>query len=233
MEESPLTPVPDLPEVEGLERLVIPTQPGSDTFVPFGNGRTSVIINRYGEVLRISKYTAEEPQRYICLTSHALVRYERDLDWIGGKLHDISQLRQTGLNFRLMPVSDVKFEDPPTGLQWINGRWPCVSYEIGGLAVTVLFTLHGDILSQQYLIANHTEDTKPLRYALQIGDADVNTLSVRDSRYVLFQASLQSIQGYDGVLEIESFTFRGSSKPQVLPSWYHSTLAGPIHDVTS
>lgn len=83
-----------------------------------------------------------------------------------------------------MPVSNVKLKDLASRLQWINGRWPCVSHEIDGLSISVLFTINGDILSQQYLIANHAKDTNTLRYAFQLGDAGVNTLTARGSRYV-------------------------------------------------
>ena len=185
MAEPAHAAIPDIPGLEGIKRLVIPSHPGSRTFIPFGNGTISVILNAFGEVLRLSKYTTDDTPRFSCLTSHCLVNYERDLIAISQRLHDASQRRSTGLNLLLMPnteVSDAKLEEPASQVEWIDGRWPRIYYEVDGLAISVLYTIHGEILSQQYSIANPCEITKTVRYALQVGDSDVNTLSVNDSR---------------------------------------------------
>ena len=185
MSESARAAIPDIPGLEGIKRLVIPSHPDCRTFIPFGNGTISVILSAFGEILRLSKYTTKDTPRFSCLTSHCLVNYERDLLAISPRLHDASHRRGTGLNLRLMPnteVSDAKLEEPAPQVEWIDGRWPRIYYEIDGLAISVLYTIHGDILSQQYSISNPCEIMKTVRYAIQVGDSDVNTLSVIDSR---------------------------------------------------
>lgn len=185
MNESARAAIPDIPGLEGIKRLVIPSHPDSRTFIPFGNGTISVILSAFGEILRLSKYTTGEKSRFICLTSHCLEFYERDLVSVSQKLHDVSQMRGTGLNLRLMPnteVSNAASDEPTPQVDWINGRWPRVYHEIDGLAISVLYTIHGEIVSQQYSISNPSENVKTVRYALQIGDSAVNTLSVNGSR---------------------------------------------------
>lgn len=92
MEEPTSNTVQDLPEFEGFERLVIPSQPDSQTYIPCGHGRISVIISPYGEIRRMSRHTLEEPQRITCLTSPCLTYYERDLLDVSSKLHELSQV---------------------------------------------------------------------------------------------------------------------------------------------
>lgn len=179
--------IPDIPGLEDSKRLVIPSYPplGDQTFIPFGNGTISVILSAFGEVLRLSKYTNKGAPRYTCLTSPWLIGYERDLVDISNRLHNASGTRGTGLSLRLMPnteVSDANLEKPSPQLEWIDGRWPRFYYEIDGLAISVLYTIHGEILSQQYSISNSCEMMKTVRYALQVGDSDVNTLSVNEAR---------------------------------------------------
>ena len=185
MSESARAAIPDIPGLEGVKRLVIPSHPDSRTFIPFGNGTISVILSAFGEILRLSNYITEDTAQFSCLTSHCLLNYERDLGSIGHRLHLASHRRGTGLNLRLMPnteLSDAKSEQPAPQVEWIDGRWPRFYYEIDGLAISVLYTIHGDVLSQQYSISNPCEIMKTVRYALQVGDSDVNTLSVNGSR---------------------------------------------------
>ena len=187
MSGSAKVAIPDIPGLEEIKRLVIPSHPDVThrSFIPFGNGTVSVILNASGEILRLSKYTNAGAPRFICLTSPALEGYERDLVSISHRLHYLSDRRGTGLNVRLMPnteVSDADLEEPSPQLEWIDGRWPRFYYEVDGLAISVVYTIHGEILSQQYSISNPCEMIKTVRYALQVGDSDVNTLSINESR---------------------------------------------------
>ena len=187
MSGSARVAIPDILGLEELKRLVIPIHPllGYGPFIPFGNGIISVILSAFGEILRLSKYTIEGAPRFTCLTSPCLAGYERDLVSISRTLGYASGARGTGLNLRLMPnteVSDAHLEESSPQLEWIDGRWPRFYYEIDGLAISVLYTIHGEILSQQYCISNSCEMLKTVRYALQVGNSDVNTLSVKESR---------------------------------------------------
>lgn len=56
--------------VESLERLVVPSQPGTDTFIPFGIDGTSVAMNRYGEIFSILLQVADENQQVIALDTY-------------------------------------------------------------------------------------------------------------------------------------------------------------------
>ena len=185
MGEPARVAIPDIPGLEGIKRLVIPSHPDSRTFIPFGNGTISVILSTFGEILRLSKYATGNNPRFICLTSPCLEYYERDLDWISERLHDVSQTRGKGIGIRLMPNTEgsgADLKEPTPQVEWIDGRWPRIFYQFDRLAISVLYTIHGEILSQHYSIFNPCEIVKTIRYALQLGDSDVNILSVKRSR---------------------------------------------------
>ena len=169
-------------KLEGVERLVVPSHPTTKTYIPFGMDETSVIISPYGEILRISQYVARNESRIICLTSTTLKGYQRDLVSIGQRLHQLAQVRRTGLGINLMSSSGSKKVSLETQLEWLNGHWPCIYYEFDGLVISVLFTVEKGVLSQQYAIVNPSEKEICVRINLQIGESEVNTLYVNDSK---------------------------------------------------
>lgn len=174
---------PELSGREGMERLIVPSHPSIKTFIPFGMEGTSAMITPFGEILRISQFFAEDDPRIICLTSPALEGWERDLVGVGEVLHREAQARDTGLTIRLIPTSGEEVPSLETRLEWINGRWPCIHYEFDGFLVSVLFTILEGFLLQEVSIVNPSEKDKAIRFALQIGDAQVNTLYVEDGRW--------------------------------------------------
>ena len=169
--------------LNGVETLIVPSNPSTKTFIPFGIDGTSVIINAYGEILRMSQYLAEGEPRIICLGSPALRYYQRDLFGVAGLLHKLAQRQHTGLHIHLRPASGGEPSSVETTLSWINGRWPCINYKVGGLDVSVLFTVARGILSQRYLIANPSPEKRSIRYTLKAGGAQVNTLHVDGQRW--------------------------------------------------
>ncbi len=168
--------------LEGVERLVVPSHPTTRTYIPFGMDETSVIISPYGEILRMSQYVARKESRIICLTSTTLDRYQRDLAFIPRKLHHLAQVRGTGLGITLTSSSGSKSVSFETQLEWLNGHWPCIRYEFDGLVISVIFTVEKGVLSQQYAIVNPSEKEICVRFNLQIGGSKVNTLYVNDSK---------------------------------------------------
>ena len=165
-------------DLEGVERLVVPSDPTTKTYIPFGIEGLSVIISPYGEILRMSLYVAEENPRIVCLTSPTMQGYQRDLLYVGEQLHRQAQERETGLGIRLMSASKADVSSFETRLEWLNGRWPCIQYEFDGLAIYVMFIIEKGFLSQQYVIVNPSEKENEIRFDLQIGDCEVNTLRV-------------------------------------------------------
>ncbi len=168
--------------LEGVERLVVPSHPTSKTYIPFGMDGTSVIISPYGEILRMSQYVARKEPRIICLTNTGLMGYQRDLAFIRQMLHGLAQVRGTGLGINLMSSSGSKSVSFETQLEWLNGHWPCICYEFDGLVVSVVFTVEKGVLSQQYVIVNPSEKEICVLYNLQIGGSEVDTLHVNDSK---------------------------------------------------
>ena len=184
MQDSGSMAISEPSGLNGFGRLVVPSDPGIRTFIPFGMNGTSVIISPYGEILRMSQYLTEDEPRIICLGSPTVRGYRRDLYGVGNKLHEMAQIRNTGLHVRLMPASGGEMSSVETKLEWINGRWPCIYYKVDDLEVSVLFTVHEGVLSQRYLIANPSAGQKSVQYALQIGGAEVNTLHLEGSEWV-------------------------------------------------
>ncbi len=184
MEDSGAMSMTELCRPQGTQNLIVPSSPDIKTFIPFGMDGTSVIISPGGEILRISQHLAEDEPRIVCLGSPTLRGYLRDLGAVGWRLHKLAQDREVGLHIHLMPASGGKTSSMKTSLEWINGRWPCIFYKIGGLDVSVLFTVDQGVVSQQYLIANPSAERKCLRFALRIGGAQVDTLHVKDARWV-------------------------------------------------
>lgn len=164
--------------LKDVETLIMPSNPGTKTFIPFGIDGTSVIISAYGEIFRMSRYLAEDEPRIICLGSPTLRAYQRDLVGVADMLHELAQTEHNGLHIRLRPASGGEAASKETTLVWINGRWPCINYKIGGLDVSVLFTVDEGILSQRYLITNRSAAQESIQYTLQVGGAQVNTLHV-------------------------------------------------------
>lgn len=172
----------ELFNLQGVERLVVPSHPTTKTYIPFGIEGTLVIISPYGEILRMAQHVVEKDPRIICLTSPTMQGYQRDLRFVGYKLHQQAQNRMTGFGLRLMSASGVKKPSVETRLEWLNGRWPCIYYEADGLTISVIFTVERGLLSQQYVIANSSEKAIDIRFDLQIGDCDVNTLYINDTQ---------------------------------------------------
>ena len=168
--------------LEGVERLVVPSHPTTKTYIPFGMDGTSVIISPYGEILRMSQYVARKESRILCLTSTTLKGYQRNLASIRQQLYRLAQVRVTGLGINLMSSSGSKKVTLETHLEWLNGHWPCIRYEFDGLVISVVFTVKKGILSQQYVIINPSEKEICVRINLQIGGSEVNTLYVNDSK---------------------------------------------------
>ena len=190
MEPAPSIQDPDPIEMselcglEGVETLIVPSDPSIKTFIPFGIDGTSVIISAYGEILRMSQYLAEDETQIICLGSPTLKYYQRDLGDVGDRLHELAQIEQTGIHIHLRLASGTEAPITQTTLVWINGRWPCIKYTVGGLDVSVLFTVDEGILSQRYLITNPSTEQKAAQYSLKIGGAQVNTLHVEGQEWV-------------------------------------------------
>lgn len=171
--------------LDGLERLVVPSDRSTRSCIPFGADGVLVMISPYGEVLRVSRYIAEDDPRVICLDSPGLSTGRRFLTGLGVRMHRRAQLRKSGLSICLM--ADSKVEDPilQRGLEWINGRWPCIRYEIKGVLVSVLFTVNEGVLSQQFFIENPSSESKAVHFALQIRGATVKTLRIAHGRWAL------------------------------------------------
>lgn len=110
MQQPPVTN--DLPRLEGLERLVVPSDKKTRSFIPFGIDGTSIMISPYEEVLRMSKYIAGDNPRVLCLHSQ---RVGYSLGGLGNRMQWQAQRRDVGLGIRLMTHSEV--EDPI--LEWI------------------------------------------------------------------------------------------------------------------
>ena len=181
---SPKPPVTgiNLPGLEDVERLVVPSDPSTQSFIPFGIDGILVIISPYGEVLRMSKYIAEDNPRVICLDSPGISGGRRFLNGLGARMQRRARERNSGLSIRLMGNSIV--EDPiNTRLEWINGRWPCIHYEIGNVLISVLFTVNKGVLSQQFFIENPSSESKAVRFALQVQGATVRTLRVAHGQW--------------------------------------------------
>lgn len=179
-ESMPQPPVTnDLPGLEGLERLVVPSDKKTRSFIPFGIDGTLVMISPYGEVLRMSKYIAGDNPRVICLDVPEFTLRKGSLNGLSARMQRQAQGRDNGLGIRLM--TDSEPEDPI--LEWVNGRWPCIRYEIDSILVSILFTVNEGILSQQVFIENPSSVNETVRFALRIEGATVSTLRVTHGRW--------------------------------------------------
>ncbi len=76
----------ELFNVESLELLVVPSEPGTDTFISFEIDGTSVAINRYGEILSILQHVAGQNQQIIALDTYEpqypyMKEHDEELNW--------------------------------------------------------------------------------------------------------------------------------------------------------
>ena len=174
--------------LEGLERLVVPSDRKTRYFIPFGIDGVLAIISPYGDVLRMTKSIAGHSPRVICLDAPGS-GWERELNGLGAEMEWQVRERKCGLGIRLMAASEI--EDPI--LEWIHGRWPCVRYEVDGTLVSILFTVNAGVLSQQLIIENPSSEDKVVRFALETGDAKVSTLRVTQGQWTMSD-SLHSME---------------------------------------
>ncbi len=179
---SPQTTASNMINLEGVDRIIVPSHPATKTYIPFGMEGTTAIISPYGEILRMSQYVAGENHHIICLTTPTLQDNQRDLRRVGSMLHQQAQVRETGLGINIISSSGAKSSGLQTQLEWLNGHWPCICYEVDGLAISVMFTVQKGVLSQQYIIVNPSEEDKVILANLQIGESDVNTLYAHDAQ---------------------------------------------------
>ena len=168
----------DVPGLEGLERLVVPSDGRTRSFIPFGIDGVLAVISPYGDVLRMTKYIAGYSPRVICLDAPGGSWY-RGLSGLNAQMEWQVRERDCGLGIRLMAASEV--QDPI--LEWINGRWPCIRYGVDGTLVSITFTVNAGVLSQQLIIENPSREDKVVRFALETGDARVSTLRVAQGRW--------------------------------------------------
>lgn len=150
--------------VNVLERLVVPAETDTLTPIPFGIDGTSIVINRYGEILNILQYVADENPKMIALDT-----YEPQYPYMnnhGEELGWQSEHQRTGSHLRLMSMLKHEVEGPEPSLEWVNGRWPHISYELEELRVSVQFTVEQGVISQQFLIKNTSNTEQDIRYAL-------------------------------------------------------------------
>lgn len=178
LQKASPTAASDLFNLEDVERLVVRSDPTTKSCIPFGIEGTSVIISPYGEILRMSQHVVEENPRIICLASPSLEYYQRDLLSVGFALHRQAQVPGTGLGVHLKSPSSAKKPSFETRLEWLNGHWPCIYYELEGLAISVAFSVERGVLSQQYVIVNPSEKDIDIQIDLQIGRCEAFTLYV-------------------------------------------------------
>lgn len=179
MTQNPPVTKCDVPGLEGLERLVVPSDGRTRSFIPFGIDGVLAVISPYGDVLRMTKYIAGPSPRVICLDAPGNSWDHRDLYGLGAKMERQVRQRNCGLGIRLMAASEV--QDPI--LEWINGRWPCVRYGVDGTLVSIIFTVNAGVLSQQLIVENPSSEDKAVRFALETGDATVTSLRVAQGRW--------------------------------------------------
>ena len=166
---------------ESHKSLVVPSEPDTHTFIPFGIDGTTVVINRYGEILKILQYITAKPPQIIALDTYKLQYPYMELH--NQELYWNSQDRGTGFRLNLMLThKDEKIHSEPI-LEWVNGRWPRISYLLARLEVSIQFSIEHGIVSQRLLIKNPFDVDKDLHFALQAGGSTVTTLHIEDDRW--------------------------------------------------
>ena len=171
---------PPVPGLEGLERLVVPSDRKIKSFIPFGIDGVLVVISPYGDVLRMTKLIPGNSPRLICLATQGGSSWvSGGLDGLGATLEEQVQLRARGLGICLKTASEI--EDPI--LEWINGRWPCIRYGVDGILVSILFTVNAGVLSQQLIIENPSSEDKVVRFTLGTALAEFRSLRVAEGQW--------------------------------------------------
>ena len=178
--------------LEGHERLVVPSNLDTMSLIPFGIDGTSVLISPFGEIVSMSQYFAEENSRILCLDCRDFfwwrkVTMVRDRPWL------FEPFPGTGATIHIKPISKMKRSrlDLPFDLvinkrlEWVNGRWPCIHYEVDGIVVSILFTVQAGVLLQQFVLTNASQEDKKVHFRLDIEELVVNTLHVKGHRWTL------------------------------------------------
>jgi hypothetical protein len=164
---------------DDLKPLVVPSGCDKKTYTCFGLSGTTAIISPYGEILNISKSiietkaTAEtesvikskstdnRKQRILSLDCQSVARTGME------RRRQFQQFAEeeaphgvTGLGLCIQSVN----ADVNPVLSWLNDRWPRITYSLEGINVSVQFAIQGkeNILLQQYLITNDTDENKNL-----------------------------------------------------------------------
>jgi len=171
----------ELFNVESLERLVIPSEPGTNTFIPFRIDGTSVAINRYEEILSILQHVAGQNQQIIALDTCEpqypyMKEHNEELNWR-------SKRQRTGLVAHLTPSPNSEDKSFEPKLEWVKGRWSHISYVLDGLTISIQFAVEQRTISQQFLLLNPSNEEKEVQYALQAVGSTVTTLHVEDDRW--------------------------------------------------
>ena len=131
----------------------------------------------------MSRHVADENPQIIALDTYEPQRpymdeHNKELSWR-------SEHRRTGLQIHLMPVPVPKSGRNSSGfkprLEWVNGRWPRISYESDGLSVSIQYTVQQGVISQQFLIKNPSKKDQKIPYALQAEGSTVTTLHIEDN----------------------------------------------------
>jgi hypothetical protein len=160
------------------------------TYIPFGFDGIAAIITPFGEILKLSQFFREEPRLVEISAARATNAFQ---------LQDISQNLMTGIGLYLRPfqqengealsgsnVSDEEDEEkpPPSSsepeLEWVNDRWPRISFETAGVKVTVQFVISDGCLVQQYILNNESNKNIDLQLDLQWSSATLFTRFVRE-----------------------------------------------------
>ena len=182
--------------LEGHERLVVPSNLKTMSLIPFGIDGTSVLITPFGEILSMSQYFAEENSRILCLDCGDF-SWWREFGMVRDRPYLFAQFPRTGATIHIKPISKKKHsrlvlpfdlvinKRTNKRLEWLNGRWPCIHYEVDGIVVSILFTVQAGVLLQQFVLTNASLEDKKVHFHLDIEELVVNTLHVKGRRWTL------------------------------------------------
>ncbi|KAL9105665.1 MAG: hypothetical protein Q9227_009214 [Pyrenula ochraceoflavens] len=152
----------------GKTALPKPTDTGQrSSYASFGDKGTTATVNAYGEIMRLSRYVGgnKSPSK-ICGLEFGGGQKPYFITYRAQRLQEELSLPHSGFGLRI--ANEESLETASPALEFVNDRWPRITYSTQNFKVEVrLFCRDGTIL-QQYIATNILDTAADLQFELWI-----------------------------------------------------------------
>lgn len=137
------------------------------TYASFGDSGTTATVNGYGTIMRLSKYLGGENNcSKMCGLEFPEGRSPFQVTWRAETFYDLLPSPCRGYGLQIVGID--KMQPGALKLEFLNDRWPQITYLVKGFRVRVrLFCKNGTVI-QQFTVTNTLPSPTKLQFILAV-----------------------------------------------------------------